>query len=752
MKHLIICREYPPAPSGGIGTYVLHIARLLAESGEIVHVIGELWEGADQEVEEKCDGRLIIHRIPFKDWTSLVKPGLNPAIKSKELKALFDSGFNPQCFSWQASLLAESLVEQEGIDLIEAEEFEAPLYYFQLRRALGLGPKKCPPCIVHLHSPMEFIVRHNDWDIGHPYFLTAKRLEDYSIAAADALLCPSRYLARQAEAHYGLAAESIQVIPLPIGDSPLLERDKETWEQGTICYIGRLERRKGVLEWIKAAASVAHEYPTARFEFVGSNILGADGMSGEEIVERLIPKDLRVRFLFRGEQKRSSLSQFLAGARIAVVPSRWENFPNTCVEAMCSGLPVIASPEGGMAEMIEDGRTGWLAPRADSDGLAEALRRALETPPVKVAEMGCEASLDIRRMCNNKKIVESHLNFRSRVVHQGPRRSLHLPANLPWVKQPLSHRPVRRAPQSNSRTGLAIVVTCFNAGPSLKECLQSLERQTQKPTATIVVDNGSTDERTVEALNQVRQEGWEVIRRKNRDLVVAKNAGIETILDSELNPLGFAFLDAGDRLQPSFVAACESVLRRCPEVGLVSCWAHQLGAGDKIWIKPCPSFPHQWLSNDAISFSTIRTEALWEAGNFRPGMNQGYEDWDLFNAVMAAGWVAVTIPEVLGEGRIKDYAASVTDAHTPVRMRRELLERFPALIARDAVEAMLLAESNTGRLLQEELFKLREQLALARTALRHPTWTASRVLRKVKNKILRRTPVWMSHFISRVTG
>jgi hypothetical protein len=46
MKHLIICREYPPAPPGGIGTYVDHISRLLGENGETGHVIGQLWEKA----------------------------------------------------------------------------------------------------------------------------------------------------------------------------------------------------------------------------------------------------------------------------------------------------------------------------------------------------------------------------------------------------------------------------------------------------------------------------------------------------------------------------------------------------------------------------------------------------------------------------------------------------------------------------------------------------------------------------------
>jgi glycosyltransferase involved in cell wall biosynthesis len=735
MKHVIICGEYPPAPGGGIGTYVFHIARLLAESGETIHVIGELWAGAEKEVEEQCAGRLIIHRVPVRDWAAFFGPKPSAALKSQAGRGLFDSGFPPQCFSWQASLLAERLVEREGIDVIEAQEFEAPLYYFQLRRALGLGPKKQPPCLVHLHSPMELIVQHNDWEIGKPAFLTAKRLEDYSVAAADALLCPSQYLARQAEAHYGLAAGSIQVIPLPIGDNPLLERSQATWEQGTICYVGRLERRKGVLEWLAAAVAVADEYPMARFEFIGANILGPTRLCGEEIVERLIPKHLRPRFLFRGAQKRTALPQFLAGARMAVVPSRWENFPNTCVEAMCSGLPVIASRQGGMAEMIEDGHTGWLASKAGSTGLAEALRRALETPPGQIAAMGCAASAMIRQLCDNKKIVEHHLRFRSHVVHQGAKGSLHLPGNLPWAKQLLADTSARRTARHSCRQGLAVVVTGCNTGQSLHACLQSLARQTHAPVAVAVLATGVAEEQALQALYRVQ--GWHIMRHQGLDPVAAKNVGIEVVLKSGLHPLGFAFLSAADQLAPHFVAVCESILQQCPEVGIVSGWVQCAGDYEHIWIRPCPGFPYQWLSNDAAPFSAVRTEALSEAGKFRPELPQGYEDWDLCNAIMAAGWTAVTAPEILGSRRTdRNAALPFMGPYTNGSMRRELLERFTGLIARDATELVLLTAGNTLQSWREEHGKP-ERLAIIRSALYHPRGTALRILGKVKDRILR---------------
>jgi glycogen synthase len=430
MRHLLICREYPPAPSGGIGTYAATISRLLAECGETVHVIGQLWDGIENAVEEHCHGKLIIHRVPYENWKSLLKGRPHPAIPRGLPRNLFNSDLPAQCFSWQAGLLAEKLVSSEGIDLLEAQEYEAPLFYFQQRRALGLGPKLRPPCLIHLHSPSEFIARHNDWKLDSPSIAAAKRLEGQSIAAADALICPSRFLAKQAEEHYGMAAGTVGVIPYPIGEGIQCERSQNTWEHGTICYIGRLEPRKGVLEWITAAIEVARQYPALIFELIGANALGPNRIQGEDVLRHLIPRDVRSRFVVRGGQKRSSILSFLGNARLAVVPSRWENFPYSCIEAMASGLPVIATREGGMTEMIQDGRTGWLAHEATSAGLDEALRRALETSWTRISEMGQEAARDIRMLCDNKKVLEAHIAFREGLLNRGTRLSHQALANL----------------------------------------------------------------------------------------------------------------------------------------------------------------------------------------------------------------------------------------------------------------------------------------------------------------------------------
>src|SRR5688572_5117126 len=127
MNHLIISREYPPSlySAGGIGTYVNHIAELLAAHGETVHVIGQRWPGAPRVQETRLGGRLIIHRVldePLQD------PPLGAVTDPAVLKALDHSALPCAGFLWQAALLAELLVERAGVDIIEAQEYEAPAY------------------------------------------------------------------------------------------------------------------------------------------------------------------------------------------------------------------------------------------------------------------------------------------------------------------------------------------------------------------------------------------------------------------------------------------------------------------------------------------------------------------------------------------------------------------------------------------------------------------------------------------------
>lgn len=106
-----------------------------------------------------------------------------------------------------------------------------------------------------------------------------------------------------------------------------------------------------------------------------------------ERLERLAERrglSARVRFV----GYRRDVPDLLAGADLLLLPSRWEGMPYVVLEAMAAGRAVVATPVDGARELVEEGRTGWLAERIDAAAIAEALGRAWEAGPEGRARAG----------------------------------------------------------------------------------------------------------------------------------------------------------------------------------------------------------------------------------------------------------------------------------------------------------------------------------------------------------------------------
>lgn len=98
------------------------------------------------------------------------------------------------------------------------------------------------------------------------------------------------------------------------------------------------------------------------------------GEGGQSWAGRL-PLPVRALGFVTDEEK---LARVHASADVLLAPSRVENLPNTVLEAIASGVPVVASDAGGMADAVRHMQTGWLAPVGEVDALAEGLRRILD--------------------------------------------------------------------------------------------------------------------------------------------------------------------------------------------------------------------------------------------------------------------------------------------------------------------------------------------------------------------------------------
>jgi glycosyltransferase involved in cell wall biosynthesis len=138
---------------------------------------------------------------------------------------------------------------------------------------------------------------------------------------------------------------------------------------------GRLVPIKGMIDAIRAIALLKAQFPCLRLEIAGA---GPERKMLEESVRSLSVAD-KVSFL--GWQP--SLAKTMARWDIFLLPSLEEPLPIVGLEAMASGLPVIASAVEGLPEMVQDGTTGLLVPPANPGRLAEGLRTLLVNPHMR---------------------------------------------------------------------------------------------------------------------------------------------------------------------------------------------------------------------------------------------------------------------------------------------------------------------------------------------------------------------------------
>lgn len=139
--------------------------------------------------------------------------------------------------------------------------------------------------------------------------------------------------------------------------------------------VGNLRAVKGHDVLLRAAAEVLAAYPQASFSIGGEVLEPVFAAELQRLARELGIED---RVSFPGGV--TALPAFLAKADVFVLPSRSEGFSNAILEAMASGLPVVATDVGGNAEAVQDGVTGLIVRPDDPAQLAAALLALLADP------------------------------------------------------------------------------------------------------------------------------------------------------------------------------------------------------------------------------------------------------------------------------------------------------------------------------------------------------------------------------------
>ncbi|HEU4752834.1 MAG TPA: glycosyltransferase, partial [Armatimonadota bacterium] len=172
-------------------------------------------------------------------------------------------------------------------------------------------------------------------------------------------------------------------------------------EEVLIGWVGRLDPKKRVGDFIQACAHVAAERPNARFVVIGGPDAFfpeyADGLRAQAAA-----LGLEGRLTFTGDRK--DVPRLLSALDVFVWLSRGEGMPHVIAEAGAAGLPVVATRDGGTPQQIRDGVSGLFVPHERPGAVAEAVRFLVDHPDVR-ARFGEALRAHVRRRYGAEVVV-----------------------------------------------------------------------------------------------------------------------------------------------------------------------------------------------------------------------------------------------------------------------------------------------------------------------------------------------------------
>jgi glycogen synthase len=341
MRIVLVSPEYLGVTrAGGIGTVTSIVASGLARRGHETHVItrGEPGWRRDGEVEVMAvRHRSVPNRVAFE-------------------------------FLARRRIAAAALAL--GPDVVQASEWNADAWWLARRHRV--------PVVTRLDTPTYLVELLNRGAVD-PKSGLLRRMERDQTRSSASVIAPSASLAERVSTDWSLGPDRVEVIPNPVDVARIREMGATTptvqLPARFVAFFGRMEPRKGVGVLGTALPAVLTAHPEVHVMMIGADP-GVDAGRFMEGVQRDVAR-VRDRVHFVGELSRAQALAIVARAAIVALPSLWENFGYTCLEAMALGRAVVATHTGGLAGIVDDERSGWLVPPGDARGLAERLTSVL---------------------------------------------------------------------------------------------------------------------------------------------------------------------------------------------------------------------------------------------------------------------------------------------------------------------------------------------------------------------------------------
>ena len=377
MKIALYVGTWPPGSSAnGIVTYASQLVPTLRRLGHEVFVL-TFQKLADDDDPHTIDLRSFCSIPSLWDRTTW---GVTPATRA------FNASSHP------IATAIRTLYEKHKFDVIEIEE--------TVGWGLAISRLNLLPVVVRLHGP--WFLTGSFSDSHSTKSLNRRRIkwEGCAIKRAQFVTAPSAAVLRTVNSHYNLDLKASQVIPNPLhaaNDADIW--DPKTCDVNTLLFVGRFDELKGGDLVLRVYAELAASYPRLRLTFVGPDwgIIQANGKkwSFEHFVRGSLPKSCWSRIQFFGPMSQSDVISLRRKHYMTIIPSRYEVFGYTVLEAMSLGCPIVATAVGGIPELIQDQRNGLLVASQDVKAMVAACKKLLDDRAL-AARLGRQAWKDCR--------------------------------------------------------------------------------------------------------------------------------------------------------------------------------------------------------------------------------------------------------------------------------------------------------------------------------------------------------------------
>jgi len=382
MKIALVRKFY--TPYGGAERYLAQLVERLCRQGHEVHLFASRWIPYSPNIQER-KSNLIFHRVPMIPSPSFIE-------------------------ALSFAFFSRRLLQQDDFEVIHS--FERTLYqdiyragdgchreWLRQRRVIDPWIKRATYRLNPLHLSLLFL---------------EKRL--FQDPRLKRIIANSHKGKEEIIRHYGTPAEKIEVIYNGVDLEEFNPRNIDLYrlkiraelnippEAWVILFLGSGFRRKGLDGLLTSLPRIKKAVPGVRLI-----VAGKDPVRG--YLEKTRKGGITQEVIFLGPTQKAR--ELYAACDLFALPTLYDPFSNACLEAMATGIPVLTTRQNGMAEVLEDGKDGFLIQNpGDPEEIAEKVLLFFSKDKQAIGEKAREKSLSLDLDVVTQRMIRIYEEFR----------------------------------------------------------------------------------------------------------------------------------------------------------------------------------------------------------------------------------------------------------------------------------------------------------------------------------------------------